>query len=60
MLFPLLTVEWLHQVMNFSTEYSISRQNITILFWKYLVDIRSEAWLNIFFGNKAQKLKIAV
>jgi hypothetical protein len=41
--------------MNFSTEYSISRQNITILFWKYLVDIRSEAWLNIFLGKRFRK-----
>jgi hypothetical protein len=54
-MYPLLAAERLHQVMNFSTEYSNSRQNITILFWKYLVDIRSEAWLNTFWGNKAQK-----
>jgi hypothetical protein len=24
-----------------------SRQNVIILFWKYLVDIRSDAWLNL-------------
>ncbi len=33
----------------FSTEYHISGQNIIILFWKYVVDIRSEAWLNLFW-----------
>jgi hypothetical protein len=27
--------------------YVLDRQNIIILFWKYLVDIRSEAWLNL-------------
>ncbi len=43
-----LTAEWLHLVLYFSTEYHNSRQNIMILFWKYLVDIRSEAWLNLF------------
>jgi hypothetical protein len=26
----------------------IPNNNIMILFWKYLVDIRSEAWLNLF------------
>ncbi len=48
MLFPMLTVEWLHLVMYFSTEYHNSTQNIIILFLKYLVDIRSEACLNLF------------
>ncbi len=41
MLFPMLTAEW------GSTEKS--RQNIIILLQKYLVDIRSEAWLNLFW-----------
>ncbi len=36
-------------VMYFSTEYHNSGQNIIILFWKYLVDIRSEPWLNLFW-----------
>jgi hypothetical protein len=31
----------------FSTEYQNTRQNIVILFWKYLGDMRSEAWLNL-------------
>jgi hypothetical protein len=35
-------------VLDFSTEYHNSRQNGIILFWKYLVDIISEAWLNLF------------
>ncbi len=49
MFFPMLTANWLHlQVMYFSTEYHNSRQNIIILFWKYLVDIKSEAWLHLF------------
>jgi hypothetical protein len=47
MFFPTLTAEWLHLVRYFSAEYHNSRQNVIILFWKYLVDIRSEAWLNL-------------
>jgi hypothetical protein len=47
MLFPLLTAEWLHPVLYFSTEYYNSR--LIILIWKYLLDIRSEAWLNLFW-----------
>jgi hypothetical protein len=42
MLFPMLTDEWLHLVL-----YHNSRQNSKILFGKYLVDISSEAWLNL-------------
>jgi hypothetical protein len=42
MLFPMLTAEWLHLVLYFSTGYDNSRQNIIILFWKYLIDFRSE------------------
>ncbi len=42
MLFPMLTAEWLRLVLYFSTEYDNSRQNIIILFWKYLIDFRSE------------------
>jgi hypothetical protein len=37
----MLAAECLHLVLD--------RQNIIILFWKYLVDIRSEAWLNLFW-----------
>jgi hypothetical protein len=33
----------------YSTEYHNFRKNIIILFWKYLVDIRSEAWQNLFW-----------
>jgi hypothetical protein len=29
--------------------YHNSRQNIISLFWKYLVYIRSETWLNLFW-----------
>jgi hypothetical protein len=46
MLFPMLTAKKLHY---FSTEYLTFRKNIIILFWKYLVDIRSEAGLNHFW-----------
>ena len=35
-------------MLYFSPEYHNSRKNIIILFWKYLVDIRNEAWLNLF------------
>ncbi len=44
----MLTAEWLHLVLYYSTEYHNSRQNILIQFLKYLVDIRSEAWLILF------------
>jgi hypothetical protein len=36
-------------VLFFSQDYYNSRQNIMILFRKYLADIRSEAWLNLFW-----------
>jgi hypothetical protein len=52
MLFPMLTAVWLHQLLYFSSEDHKSRQNIIILFRKYLVDIVdiiSEAWLNFFW-----------
>jgi len=52
----MLTVEWLHLVMYFSTEYHNSTQNIIILFLKYFVDIRSEAWLNHFWKHINGKL----
>jgi hypothetical protein len=38
---PILTAEW----QNRQTE----RKNFINLFWKYLVDIRSEAWLYLFW-----------
>jgi hypothetical protein len=31
----------------FSKEYQNTRQNIIILFWKYLGDMRGEAWPNL-------------
>ncbi len=37
--------------LYFSTEYHNSRQNTIILFWKYLVDIRIEAWLNLLWEH---------
>jgi hypothetical protein len=49
MFFPMLTAERLHLL------YSNSRQNIIILFWKYLDDIRSEAWLNLFWEDINRK-----
>jgi hypothetical protein len=50
MLSPMLAAEWQHIVLNFSTEYHNSIQNIIILFWKY-ADIRSEAWLCVFWED---------
>jgi hypothetical protein len=35
-------------VLCFSTEYHNSRQSIIILFWKYLINIRSESVLGIY------------
>jgi hypothetical protein len=58
-LFPMLTAERQHLVLYFSTEYNNSRQNILILLWTYLVDIRSEAWLNSFWNYKNGKLLAA-
>jgi hypothetical protein len=52
----MLTDEWLHLVLYFSTGHHNSRQNIMILFWKYLVDIRSEARLNLFWEYINEKL----
>jgi hypothetical protein len=52
MLFPMLTAVCLHLLLDyFSTKYHNSRQNVIILFWKYLVDIGREAWLNLFWEN---------
>ncbi len=42
MLFPILTDDWLPITLQ---KYHNSRQNILILFWKYLVDFRSASWL---------------
>jgi hypothetical protein len=33
------------------TAKRLSRQNVIILFWKYLVDIRSEAWQKLFWEH---------
>ncbi len=53
MLFPMPKAEMaLHLVQYFSTKYRNSRQNIII--WKDLVDIRSEAWLNLFGNTKIE------
>jgi hypothetical protein len=48
MLFSMLSAEWLHLGLSSAPESknqkkNNSRQNIIILFWKYLVDFRSEA-----------------
>jgi hypothetical protein len=45
----MVIAEWLHLKLYLSTEIHNYRQNITILYRKYLVDIRNEAWLNIFW-----------
>ncbi len=50
MLFHMLTAECLHLVLYLPPEYRSSRQNILILFLKYLFVIRSEATLSL-FGN---------
>ncbi len=47
-------------VLYFSTEYLNSRENIVILFWKYLVDIRSMATLNLFWEYREGKLFAAL
>jgi hypothetical protein len=48
MLFPMLTSEWLHLVCTvLLSKYHNSRLNIIILFWN--IDIRSAAWLNLFW-----------
>jgi hypothetical protein len=39
-------------------EYHNSRQYIKILFWKYLFEIKSEVWLNIFLEIHTSKWKI--
>jgi hypothetical protein len=60
MLFLMLTAEWLHLIYSLylSPEYHNSRPNILILFWNYLIDIRSEAWawLNLFWDYIYGKL----
>jgi hypothetical protein len=46
----MLTAKWLHFKTGTSqTDYHNSRQNMVILFCKYFADIRSEAWLNLFW-----------
>jgi hypothetical protein len=42
--------------VHFSTEYHNSRQNTIILFWKYLVDIRSVDWLKSILGMHKWKI----
>jgi hypothetical protein len=60
MLFPfhswLTASRTVHCTVLLYTEYKNSRQNIKILFWKYVVDIRSEALLNLFGEYKNGKL----
>ncbi len=41
MLFP---IRW---QFNGCIQYNASKQNIILMFWKYFVDIRSDAWLNL-------------
>jgi hypothetical protein len=50
-LFPMQTAEWVHLGVKL---YHNSQQNIIILFWKYFVVIRSEAWLNV-CGNTSME-----
>jgi hypothetical protein len=49
-----MTAKWLNFVLYFFAEYKNSRKNIIILWWKYVVDISSEALLNL-FGNTQMK-----
>jgi hypothetical protein len=58
MLFPMLTAEWLNQLLYFSTEYHTVIADIIILFCKYLVNIKckSEAWLSLFWEFINEKL----
>jgi hypothetical protein len=56
----MLTAKRLHQVLYFSAEHHNFRQKIIILFQKYLVDNRSEAWLNLFLGTHKWKLFCSV
>jgi hypothetical protein len=50
---PILIAEWLHLAC---TEYRNSRESMIIMFWKYFVDISSEAWLNLFWEYVNRKL----
>jgi hypothetical protein len=34
----------------------IPERTLQLFFWKYLIDIRSEAWLNILWEHKNEKL----
>jgi hypothetical protein len=43
-------------ITYFSTEYHNFRQNMMILFWKYLAAVRSEARLNLFWEYINRKL----
>ncbi len=56
MVFPMLTAEWLHLVLYFSTEYQNSGQNIKIPFRKYVVYISCEEWLNNCWKYMKRKL----
>jgi hypothetical protein len=47
MLFPMIIAEWLHLVLYFNSGYHNSRHCNSVL--EIFVDIRSEAWLNIFW-----------
>ncbi len=53
----MLTAEWLHLLLfwYFSTEYHNSRQNIIILIWIYLFDIRSCALAKSVLGIHKRK-----
>jgi hypothetical protein len=58
MLYPMRTAEPLHLVLRTSLQnIIITGQFLTkhhILFWKYLVQIKIEAWLNLFWENCLQ------
>jgi hypothetical protein len=56
MLLPMLTAEWLHIVLYLATEYYNSRKNIINLLSKYLVNIRSDDWLKLFWEYIIGKL----
>jgi hypothetical protein len=52
----MLAAEWLHLVMYSSSQQDIIIHNIIRLFWKYLVDIRGVAWLNLCWDYIKRKL----
>ncbi len=53
---PYAEAKWMHLVLYITTEYHNYKQYIIIPFYKYLSDIRSEAWPNHFWEHINRKL----